>query len=74
MMSLETELSIKELLAFYRKELAAQGLEENKQLTLEIDSVFSLVMGSLPDGKSVVVQGVKIDAKKTNITVRMEAT
>ncbi|NJM42267.1 MAG: hypothetical protein HC853_16780 [Anaerolineae bacterium] len=70
---LESGLSIKDALAFYRDELSAQGLKENKQLTVESDAVFSLVMEGLPDGKAVVVQGVKIDEKKTTITIRAEA-
>jgi hypothetical protein len=70
---IETGLSLQDALAFYQDELAMQGLKENKQLTVESDSVFSLVMEGLPDGKAVVVQGVKIDDKKTTITIRAEA-
>jgi hypothetical protein len=36
-------------------------------------SIGSLVMSGLPDGKSVVVPGVKIDAKKTHINIRVKA-
>ncbi len=69
---LESGLSVKDALAFYREGLSTQGLKENKQLTVESDAVFSLVMQNLPGGAAIVVQGVKIDDKKTTITIRAE--
>jgi hypothetical protein len=72
-MILETGLSLKDAMDFYRNELSAQGLTEKTALTVETDSVFSLVMAGLPDGKAVVVQGVKLAEGKTTITVRTEA-
>jgi hypothetical protein len=71
MVVFQTNLSLEEVVAFYRQALAAQGLTEREILTVIEDEGFSMVFDGWPDGRSVVVQGVDF-GETVNVSIRLE--
>ena len=67
----QTDLSLEEVVAFYRQALAPQGLTEREILTVIEDEGFSIVFDGWPDGRSVVIQGVDF-GETTNVSIRLE--
>jgi len=67
-----TDLSIDEVIAFYRGEAKNQGLKEDAILTSIEDSTFSLVFRGSANGKMYVLQGTSLDDKSVAFSVRYE--
>ena len=68
----QTSISLKEVLSFYHTELKAMGLTERTLVTAVTDSTFSIVYDGHENGQAIVVQGVKLDEKSTNVNIRFE--
>ena len=68
----QTSMSLEEVVAFYRKEFSAQGLSEYSVTTVIQEEAFSIVFVGSPNGKEIVVQGVKLDEGTSNVNVRYE--
>ncbi len=68
----QTNMSLEEVIAFYRREFVAQGLVEREILTTIDDSAFSMVFDGAPNGKAVVIQGVVLGPSQTNVNIRYE--
>jgi len=71
-----TNLSLEEVMAFYRAEYTSRGYTEREILTVvEADAgVFSMVFDGDPSGKSVVIQSVDLgqgDGSRT-VAIRLE--
>jgi hypothetical protein len=66
------KMSKDDIVAFYRKELKTQGLSEDTLLTTFSDSTYSLVFKGTSNGKSVVVQGTKLDKDTIAFSIRYE--
>ncbi|HEX6385703.1 MAG TPA: hypothetical protein VF177_13615 [Anaerolineae bacterium] len=66
-----TNLSLDQVIAFYRQEFSAQGLVEREALTVIEDSTFSLVFDNPEDNRAIVIQGVDL-AGSINVNVRFE--
>jgi hypothetical protein len=71
-----TNLSLEEVMAFYRTEYTARGYTEREALTV-VDAntgVFSMIFDGDPSGKSVVIQSVDLgqgDGSRT-VAIRLE--
>ena len=71
-----TNLSLEEVMAFYRAEYTARGYTEREVLTV-VDAntgVFSMIFDGDPSGKSVVIQSVDLgqgDGSRT-VAIRLE--
>ena len=57
-MSFKTNLSLKEIVAFYRRAFSEQGLTENKLYAVIYKDGISLVFEGLTNGKRIVLQAV----------------
>jgi hypothetical protein len=67
----QTSLSIDEVVAFYRQELAARGYSERTINTVVENGMASLVFDGDPSGKALVVQAVGL-GDLANVNVRLE--
>ena len=67
----QTNLSLTDAIAFYRKALAAKGLTEREITTSVTASTFSIVFDGSPNGKALVIQSVDLGASR-NINIRYE--
>jgi len=56
----QTNLSLEDIVQFYRREFTAQGLSEISLVTLIADDCISLAFAGLPDDKKVIVQAVDL--------------
>lgn len=68
----QTDLSLKDTIAFYRDSFKRQGLTERTINTAITDTTFSLVFDGDPSGQAIVVQGVDLGNGKTNVNIRFE--
>jgi hypothetical protein len=68
----QTDMSLDEVVAFYRGEFVSQGLVERELLTVVEDSAFSMVFDGAPNGKAIVIQGVTLGPDQTNVNIRYE--
>ncbi len=68
----QTSMPISEAAQWVRDTLTSRGLTEEPQVTVVMDNLFSMVFTGSASGKKLVVQGVQLDAKTTNINVRYE--
>ncbi len=68
----QTNLSIKDAIAFYRDAFTKQGLKERTDNTAITDTTFSMVFDGDPSGQAIVIQGVNLGSGKTNINIRYE--
>ena len=68
----QTSKSLEEVLSFYHTELKAMGLTERTLNTAVTETTFSIVYDGHENGKAIVVQGVKLDEKSTNVNIRFE--
>lgn len=68
----QTNLSLDEVLAFYRDEYGKQDLTERELLTTVSDGVFSIVFDGDPSGKAVVIQGVDLGDGTVNVTITLQ--
>ena len=64
--------SLQDAYDFYYGEFSAQGLTEDEILTLNEDGMFQLVFTGSENGKSIVVQTIKLDDSTINVSVRYE--
>ena len=67
----QTDLSLDEIIEFYRQSFADMGLTERPILTVIDDSAFSLVFDGWENGTSVVLQGVDLGTS-INVNLRVE--
>jgi len=67
----QTDLSLEEVVDFYRDVFIAQGLTERKLLTVIEDNVVSMVFDGLPNGMAIVLQCVDLGSS-TNVNLRFE--
>ena len=68
----QTEMSIKDTIAFYREAFQKAGLSERTINTSITDTTFSMVFDGDPSGQAVVIQGVDLGGGKTNVNIRYE--
>jgi hypothetical protein len=68
----QTELSLDEVLAFYRAEFEAAGMTEREINTSITDTTVSLVFDGHSSGQAVVLQAVDLGSGSTNVNVRLE--
>lgn len=66
------EMSLDDLLAYYRDELSAQGYTEREGLTVVEQGTASLVFDGDPSGQALVVQMVDLGDGTVNVNVRLE--
>jgi len=69
----QTNLSVDEVLKFYRDHYATVGYAEREILTNVYDGTFSIVFDGDPSGQSVVIQGFDLGDGTTNVNIRLEA-
>lgn len=69
-----TNLSLEEVMAFYRAEYTSRGYTEREILTVvEADAgVFSMVFDGDPSGKGVVIQSVDLGDGSRTVAIRLE--
>ncbi len=68
----QTDMSIKDTIAFYREAFTKAGLTERTINTAITDTTFSMVFDGDPSGEAVVIQGVDLGNGKTNVNIRYE--
>ncbi len=68
----QSGISLKDAAAFYRAEFAAKGYTERELLTLESDTVLSLVFDGHESGKAIVLQCVDLGTGSISIILRLE--
>ena len=68
----QVEMSLDEVMDFYRAEFNTQGLTERDILTVVSDGTFSMVFDGASNGIPIVVQGVDLGDGTSNINVRNE--
>jgi hypothetical protein len=67
-----TNLSLEEVMTFYRAEYASRGYTEREILTVVSDGVFSMVFDGDPSGKGVVIQSVDLGDGSRTVAIRLE--
>jgi hypothetical protein len=67
-----TNLSLEEVMAFYRAEYTSKGYTEREVLTVVSDGVFSMVFDGDPSGKGVVIQSVDLGDGSRTVAIRLE--
>ena len=67
-----TNLSLEEVMAFYRAEYTSRGYTEREVLTHVSDGVFSMVFDGDPSGKGVVIQSVDLGDGSRTVAIRLE--
>ncbi len=68
----QTDMSLKDTIAFYRNAFGKQGLTERTINTAITDTTFSMVFDGDPSGQAGVIQGVDLGGGKTNVNIRYE--
>jgi hypothetical protein len=68
----QSDTSLKDSFDFYQKEFTSEGLTENTILTLNQDTMWQLVFTGSENGKSLVVQTLKLSDTTINVTLRYE--
>lgn len=68
----QTDLTMEEVIAFYREAFTQQGLTERPLLTVIETNTFSLVFDGSPNGMALVLQGVSYGPTGTNVNIRYE--
>ncbi|MBI3151483.1 MAG: hypothetical protein HYZ21_05090 [Chloroflexi bacterium] len=68
----QTNLSLDEVMAFYRDYYGKQGLTERELLTTVTDGVFSFVFDGHESGKAVVIQGVDLGDGSMNVNISLQ--
>lgn len=67
----QTNLSLEEVIEFYRDEFTMQGLTERGINTSITEEAFSMVFDGSPNGQELVIQGVDL-GETTNVNMRFE--
>jgi hypothetical protein len=70
----QTDLSLDEVLDFYRDLYGKQGYTEREILTTVTDGVFSIVFDGDASGQAVVIQGVDLGDGTTNVNISLQDT
>lgn len=68
----QTDMSLKDTIAFYREAFTSQGYTERTINTAITDTTFSMVFDGHSSGKAIVIQGVDLGGN-TNVNIRFEA-
>ena len=68
----QTDMSLKDTIAFYRDAFTKEGLTERTANTAITGTTFSMVFDGDPSGQAVVIQGVDLGNGKTNVNIRHE--
>lgn len=68
----QTDMSLKDTIAFYREAFTSQGYTERTINTAITDTTFSMVFDGHASGKAIVIQGVDLGGS-TNVNIRFEA-
>ncbi len=69
----QTNMSLKDTIAFYRDAFSKAGLKERTINTAITDTTFSMVFDGDPSGKAIVIQGVDLGNGTTNVNIRYES-
>jgi hypothetical protein len=67
----QTSLDLSEAVAFYREEFKTLGYVERTLLTVDSETVFSIVFDGHESGNAIVIQGVDL-GDNTNVNIRYE--
>jgi hypothetical protein len=67
-----TQLSLDDLMKFYRDEYTAKGYTERELLTVVASGTFSMVFDGDPSGKAVVIQSVDLGDGSRTVSIRLE--
>lgn len=67
-----TNLSLEEVMEFYREEYTSQGYTERALLTVVAEGTFSMVFDGDPSGKAVVIQSVDLGDGSRTVAIRLE--
>ena len=67
-----TNLSLEEVMAFYRAEYTSRGYTEREILTVVSEGVFSMVFDGDPSGMGVVIQSVDLGDGSRTVAIRLE--
>ena len=67
-----TNLSLEEVMTFYRAEYTSRGYSEREILTVVSDGVFSMVFDGDPSGMGVVIQSVDLGDGSRTVAIRLE--
>jgi hypothetical protein len=70
MLTFETNMSIDEVVAFYRDTFSKEGYTERTQLTYTNEAAFGLIFDGHPSGQEFVIEGTDLGAT-TTITIRL---
>jgi len=70
----QTDLSLDEVLDFYRDLYGKQGYTEREILTTVTDGVFSIVFDGDSSGQAIVIQGVDLGDGTTNVNISLQDT
>lgn len=70
----QTNLSLDEVMEFYRGVYGDMGYTERQLLTVVSEGVFSMVFDGDPSGQAVVIQGVDLGDGTMNVNLRLEDT
>jgi hypothetical protein len=68
----ETQMSINDVMKFYRAAYAAKGYVERKELTMVSEGNFKMAFDGDPSGQAVVVRSEDLGDGSLLITVRLE--
>jgi hypothetical protein len=71
MVIIQTGLTLKELMAFYRAAMADKGVAEDTNLTVTTDKTLSMVFNGWTPDKILVVQSVDLGPSRT-VTIRLD--
>lgn len=67
-----TNMSLEEVMEFYRNVYVSQGYTERGLLTVTSDTTFSMVFDGDPSGKAVVIQSVDLGDGSRTVSIRLE--
>jgi len=67
-----TNLSLDDVMEFYRTEYVSQGYTERGLLTVISEGTFSMVFDGDPSGKSIVIQSVDLGDGSRTVAIRLE--
>lgn len=68
----QTNLSLDEVMAYYRDEFGKQGYTERDTLTVISDGVFSIVFDGHESGQAIVLQGVDLGDGSVNVNISLQ--
>lgn len=67
-----TNLSLEDVMAFYRDVYVSQGYTERAVLTVVAEGTLSMVFDGDPSGKAIVIQSVDLGDGSRTVSVRLE--